>query len=307
MTTIMTTTQQPKLSPLRRGRITGSNVGAILGLSPFRTADDVLRAMVREYHGAESEFTGNVATEYGSFHEAGALIEYQMQTGNTVQNCADVVEHGFFIHPVYDWLGATPDGIVIEAGADDSGLIEVKCPYGLRNAEGIEQLQFKTAQEQPHYYAQMQIEMNCALKDWVDFYQWCPHGSVIERVEYDAQWFFDNLPALDAFYKRYLSELGNKEHLAPRRKVIESPSARKMIDEISDLSQIIDNATARKKEVLDELVSLAGGVDAEICGHKLTQVEREGSVSYAKVVKDHCPTVDLEPYRGKPSSFWKLT
>jgi putative phage-type endonuclease len=293
------TTQQPKLSPLRRGRITGSNVGAILGLSPFRTPDDVLRAMVRDYHGAPSEFTGNAATEYGSFHEAGALVEYQMHTSNTVQDCKEAVEHGFFIHPVCDWLGATPDFLV---GKD--GLGEIKCPYGLRDKEAPV---FKTAREQPHYYAQMQIEMACAGKKWVVFFQWCPKLSVLELVYRDDKWLAENIPRLAEFHALYVSELNNPDHLKPRRKIVESPTARKMIDEISDLSQIIDNATTRKKEVLAELVDLVGGVDAEVCGHKLTQVEKEGAVSYAKVVKDYIPDVDLEPYRGKPSSFWKLS
>ena len=35
--------------------------------------------------------------------------------------------------------------------------------------------------------------------------------------------------------------------------------------------------------------------------------KKAGSVSYAKVVKDNLPDVDLEQYRGKPSSFWKIT
>ena len=39
----------------------------------------------------------------------------------------------------------------------------------------------------------------------------------------------------------------------------------------------------------------------EVDGHTVTLSTRAGSVSYAKVVKDHCPNVDLEPYRGKPS------
>ena len=292
-------TTETKLSPLRRGRITGSNGGAILGLSPFRTADDVLRAMVRDYHDAESEFTGNVATEYGNFHESGACIEYQMATGNTVQDCKEVVDHGFFIHPVHHWIGATPDGFV-----GKEGLLEIKCPYGLRDKEDPV---FKTASEQPHYYAQMQIEMACAGREWVDFYQWCPKLSVLERVYRDDKWIDESIPKMEAFYNRFLVELDNKDHLAPRRKIVESPSARKMIDEIADLSTIIDNATARRKEVLAELVELVGGIDAEVCGHKLTQVEREGAVSYAKVVKENCPSVDLEPYRGKASSYWKLS
>ena len=53
----------------RKGLITGSSVGAILGVNPWRTPADVMRSMVREYHGAESEFKGNIATEYGTLKQ----------------------------------------------------------------------------------------------------------------------------------------------------------------------------------------------------------------------------------------------
>lgn len=49
----------------RKLRITGSRVGAILGLSPWQKPADVMRAMVREYHGAESEFKGGPHIDHG--------------------------------------------------------------------------------------------------------------------------------------------------------------------------------------------------------------------------------------------------
>jgi predicted phage-related endonuclease len=57
----------------RVGKITASRVGAILGNSPYKTRDDVMREMVREALGAELEFTGNVATEYGTANEINAM------------------------------------------------------------------------------------------------------------------------------------------------------------------------------------------------------------------------------------------
>ena len=74
----------------RRGRITASNVGAILGLSPFMKPDDVMRNMVRDYHNAEREFKGNVATEYGTFHENMAKIDYEMEMETKIE------ESGFY-------------------------------------------------------------------------------------------------------------------------------------------------------------------------------------------------------------------
>ena len=279
-----------QLSPKRKGRVTGSAVGAILGLSPFSTADDVLRRMVREYHGADSEFTGNVATEYGSFHERGAIQDFEMQTGQHVEPC------GFY--EVGDWLGATPDGLI-----GDSGLIEVKCPYGLRDSKPPI---FKTTADQPHYMAQMQIELLCTNRHYVKFCQWAPHGCLIETILRDDAWIAETLPVLKSFHERYLSEVDNPEHLLPRRKVIESDAASKLLAEHDELAQAIDRADERKREVLAELVAMADQKDATICGRKLTCVQKEGAVSYAKLVKAVMPDVDVEPYRGKASEYWRL-
>ena len=277
----------------RRGKLTGSNIGAALGVNPWKSPEDLIRQMVRDHHGAESEFTGNVATEYGTLHEPLALMDYFGKTGNMVEEC------GFFVHPEIDWLGASPDGLVGE-----DGLIEVKCPFGLRNKKGDE-LKFKAAADQPHYYAQMQMEMACTGRDWCDFYQWSKHGDSLERVWFDPQWFADSLPALEAFYNLYLSELDNPAHLEPKEKEINTFKAQKLIQEYDALGQTIDDATARKREVLTELVALSKDRPALIHGRKLTKVERKGNVQYAKVPE--LKGVDLEPYRGKGSEYWRLS
>lgn len=80
-----------------------------------------------------------------------------------------------------------------------------------------------------------------------------------------------------------------------------------MVAEWDDLAEQIASLTERKKGLLDSMVSLASGKDTLFAGRKLTQVEREGAVSYARVVKEHCANVDLEPYRGKASTYWKLS
>lgn len=276
----------------RKGKLTGSNIGAALGVNPFKTPDDLIRQMVREYHGANSEFVSNVATEYGTAHEQLAQFDYEMTTGNTVKEC------GFFVHPEHEWLGASPDGLI-----GDDGLIEIKCPYGLRN-ESIPV--FKNLSDQQHYYAQVQIELACTGRKWCDFYQWTPNGGgKIERVDYDAYWFGDNLPALEMFYQRFLSELDNPDHLEEKHKEINTHQAKLLLDEYQDLTDSIEQATERKKEVFDELVKLAKGRNSLIWGRKLTQVERKGSVDYKAIPQ--LKGVDLEQFRKKPTSFWRLT
>ena len=277
----------------RLGLVTASNAGAILGCDPYRNNEDVMRQMVRSFHKAKREFSGNVATEYGNFHEAGARIDYQLWSGNIVEPC------GFFaLESEPCWLGASPDGLI-----GVNGLLEIKCPYGMRESKG----QFKALQEMPHYYAQIQIQLMVTCRDWCDFFQWCPSAHVVERVKRDNFWLLDNIPVLRAFWERYKEELGNPIHLEDKRKVIENEAASKLLREYDEVTDQLDFAQQRKKEIIDQLVMMAKDRDALVCGRKLTKVEREGSVSYAQVVKQFCPEVDLEPYRGKPSTSWRLS
>jgi len=275
----------------RKGRVTGSSVGAILGLDPFRTRDDVMRMMVRDNCGAEREFTGNIATEWGANNEAGAKIDFQMETG------LDVVDCGFFTFE--DWLGASPDGLV-----GVNALLEIKCPFGKRKDE---KPAFKSFVDQGHYYAQIQICLFCTGREMTYFYQWAPNGSMTEEVIYDPLWIAENVPRLAQFYAEYLDELNDPaKHLEPLRMVIDTPQAHKMAAEYDELAEQIERATERKKDLLAEMVTLAKDRDAIFAGRKLTRIEKEGAISYGKAIKELAPNADLEKWRGKPSTYWKM-
>jgi putative phage-type endonuclease len=266
----------------RKGRVTGSNVAAILGDDPYRTSDDVLRAMVRDYHGAPSEFPDNPAMAIGLF---------ELETGLTVEKC------GFF--PYEDWLGASPDGLIC-----DDTILEFKCPYGIRNKPAP--VPFKRL-DQTHYYGQIQIEMLASGRTKAIFAQWTPNGEYVEHVKKDQDWINENLPRLKAFYDLYLSALDNPEYLAPKRAEINTPRIAQLIAEYHDMQEAQDRAKERIGEIMETFVEASGGKDALICGHKLTLVKKAGSVKYAEVVKEHLPKLDLAPYKGKDSEFWKFT
>ncbi len=269
----------------RKNMITGSAVGAILGLSPFATPDDVMRRMVREYHDQPSEFTGNIATEYGTLNEPNAIADYEMETGNKV------VEVGFI--KVNEWLGASPDGLI-----GDDGVSEIKCPYGMRHTQ--DQSEFKSIDDQPHYYAQLQIEMLSTERQWVDFYQWSAYASKLERVNFDPHWIEENLPKLKAFYDKYLIER-------------EDESAWRYIDggELANNYKkslaMVEVAKQELEDAKNALIESVGEDGGKIGDLKITKVNKKGSVSYAKAIKDLAPDVDLSKYEGKPSSYWKIS
>lgn len=267
----------------RKGRITGSAIGAILGLSPFATTADVMRRMVRDYHGEPSEFKGNIATEYGQQNEPTATKDYEMESGLGVK------EVGFVVHPNFDWLGASPDGLV-----SDDGVIEIKCPYGKRH--DVEDT-FLSATDQPGYYAQMQYEMFCTGRMWCDFYQWSAYASRTERVNFDPQFIEETLPKLRAFYDEYLIER-------------EPENAWRYIDG-GDIAQkykmakaAVEVAAAELEEAKQALIDATGGKGGKVGDINVTLAKRQGSIAYAKAVKDLLPGADLEAYRGNASEYW---
>ena len=251
-----------------------------------------MRRMVREYHGAESERKDNPAVTYGRNHESGAILDFRMETG------LDVEEVGFL--PYEDWLGASPDGLT-----SDGGILETKVPFSLRKSEDPN---FKPLAEQPHYYAQVQVEILCANASHGWFWQWSAHGTRLERVEIDQAWRDENLPRLKQFHAELMDAIRTPdEHLAPRRVVIDTLAASRLLREWDEMAEAEDRARDRKAAILEELVQMAGNGDAEVCGRKLTRVNRAGSISYAKALAELAPGADLEKWRGKPSSSWRLT
>jgi len=274
----------------RAGRVTGSNVGAILGLSPFMKREDVMRNMVRQYHGYPSEFTGNPAAKYGTYNEPNALADYELKFNTKV------VETGF--HTFEDWLGASPDGLI-----GDDVLIEIKCPYGLRDKNPPE---FKSIDYQSHYWMQIQIQLFVTGRQWCHFYQWSAYGYMLETVQFNQLAIEEYLPKLKDFYNEYLVERElpqAQKYFDDKRQQVRCEG---QVERYLMIAEQIKELEAEKKRLLDEIVKLADGKDSEINGHKLTKVTKAGSISYAKAVKELLPDADLTDYTGDPVSYWLL-
>lgn len=272
----------------RIGRITGSRVAAILGLDKYKSRDDVMRDMVREYHGAESEFTGNEATVFGHEHEPEAITAYEDQA-----ECL-VISTGLHVHADHDWLAASPDGLV---GHD--GLIEVKCPF---------RATYTTLAEVPHYAAQIQLQLACTMRDWCDFVIWRDGGIIVERVEADPLWLFQHMPALEAFRAEYLATVASEEksarHLIPL--IREDLTWSALEAEYADAKAEADKAGARLEAAKKALIAEAGEQSQKGRLVQVIRSERSGTVDYAKAIEHYAPGADLSAYRKKPTVVYSV-
>lgn len=272
----------------RKGRITASKVGKILGLSSFGTRDDAMREFVREFFDAPSEFTGNVATQWGEAHEPDALAEYVFATSRTVEPASLVP------HPVYDWLAASPDGLV---GTD--GLVEFKCPY---------RSQYLSIVDKPEYLAQVQLQMACTGRKWTDFCIWRDgEPLIIERVAADPAWLDRVMPELEAFITDWRMICADAElsapYLAPKERA--DTDWRKAAAAYKRAADAAKAAADAEKEAREALLALApeGGKG---CGVNVIKTERAGSIAYAKAIKDLLPDADLSAYQGKPTTVYQV-
>jgi putative phage-type endonuclease len=99
------------------------------------------------------------AMDIGTQYEGEARIEYWMDTGNEVE------QTGFVLHPTIDFLGASPDGIMLPI---QRGL-EIKVPLPHTHMRYL-----KEDVIPEEYVPQMQLGMLCCeLPEW-DFMSYCP-------------------------------------------------------------------------------------------------------------------------------------
>ena len=273
-------------------------------MSPWQTPESILRQMVRAYHGAPSEFTGNPAVEWGTKHERQAMLCFMRKTGLHVEDV------GFL--PYGDYLGASPDGLINDG--DLRAVLEIKVPFGCRDGK-----EFKSIHKQPHYFAQLQMEMLCSERRVAYFAQYraakgdpfmpdyVPEDMKIEVVAFDERWWIDASLKLRDFYDLYLSELDNPAHLAPLRVTIDTDEAQRIINRMGEIDDAMHNLEQEKKAHMAKLVQLADGKDAEICGRKLTKTKDAQTIAYAKAIKELAPNADLSKWTTVRQGYWKLS
>jgi len=122
--------------------------------------------------GKSADGFSSPAMKWGTECEPLARAAYEADTGLMV------LEVGMVPHPRIAMTGASPDGLV---GAD--GLLEIKCP---ETKSHIATILSKAVPSQ--YIPQMQWQMACTGREWVDFVSFDP------RMPADMQLYIKRIP-----------------------------------------------------------------------------------------------------------------
>lgn len=266
------------LDPNRKNYITASNVGAILGLGKYKTPKSVLNDMVKAYNGT-LVYKDNPAMAHGRNNEHKG-VQYASEFMTFVGTGDDQL----FI--TKDFLGATPDGL----SKDGTTVLEIKAPFS----------QDYTAQNyelyMPEYYAQMQVQMFVTGATRALFVVVQADDDISHTfVPYNKGWMDENYPKLQNFFAEFQKAIigGN-------------PDDRKLAERLATIQKQISELEAEYDQVKEKLVANnpTGGHFGNVV---VSVVEKKGSVDYRRIVKEKAPDVDLEEYRGKGSSYIKVT
>lgn len=177
----------PEWYNARSGRITASDVPAILGHNKYCSAEEVFR---RKTYQTTNKFN-TAACSHGHRYEAMAAKAYTAATGI---DCVDE-DVGLVLHPVFEYFGASPDRVAKQHPV----LIEIKCPYRRKIEPGV---------IPAHYLDQLEFQMAVTSLPVVHFVQFQPatltSRGVLDITEKAANpaWRDRNFPKLQDFYAR---------------------------------------------------------------------------------------------------------
>lgn len=167
-------------------------------------------------------FKKDVSTKamlYGQLHEATARTAFCELMQETFSGFS-VVETGMWVNPAFPQIACSPDGLVTNPVLDEHGLVEIKCPQVIENANPLEAKNFLTAEQwqsfcltdssgelrlkrNHKYYYQVQCQLGVTQLPWCYFVVWSKKGLFFEKVLADIS-FWSNLKAkLVAFHKEY--------------------------------------------------------------------------------------------------------
>jgi len=167
----------PEWFAARLGRVTASRIADVM-MKPTTAGYQNYRAQLvcERLTGQPTETFTSAAMQHGTDTEPQARAMYTLLTGNDVQ------EVGFIPHPTLEMSGASPDGLV-----GDAGLIEIKAPQPATHIKTL-----TGANIDRKYLLQMHWQMICTGRDWCDFVSFSPALPAEmqlfrKRVERDAE------------------------------------------------------------------------------------------------------------------------
>ena len=184
--------QTPKWVEERKMRLTGSTFGLVIKRKET-TASHATFVKNTLIGVGRKDLSGIPAIRYGIQNEQIAISKYEEYRRN-IGTPVKVLPSGLVVNPVFPWLGASPDGKVLDSDAGP-GILEVKCSFSHRHISPqnacrdpnffCELVGDKARLKRKHnYYFQVQGQLGICGVEWCDFIVYTEKGLLIERIQF---------------------------------------------------------------------------------------------------------------------------
>ena len=288
----------PEWLEMRKKMIGASEAASILGISPYKTAHELWL----EKTGRVTPPPSNFAMRRGQELEPEIRRMFQEESGE------------FFIpqvvvHPEYDYLIASLDGINLDGNA----LLEIKTC----NKEVFDKC--KSGEIVPYYLSQIQHQLACCPKAEVCYYV-CFHGNKMSSfaVYRDEEYIAKMIEAEKAFYQCMINDTPpalTAQDEAKKRPDIEGSDALIASDDYVQIKEerdrvaaLLKSLDAKKKEAEERLLQYANDGNCMIGCVQITRSEPKGLVNWKKVIDEYNILDEkLDWFRNPSSVKWTIT
>jgi putative phage-type endonuclease len=213
----------------RCGKITASRVADVLatlkkGGEGADRRNYRIELLAERLSGRTEDHYVSPEMAWGSEFEPIARTAYEIATGEMV----DTV--GFLLHPIFDFAGGSPDGLVGEDGG-----IELKCP---KTTTHIKWMSGGGVPEE--HQAQCLWNMACAERSWWDFISYDPRlpdglKIFIVRMERDES----RIKLIEDEVSRFNDEVEEAASGLRKRVTVAPPAPPPVVDTRSDFDQLM--------------------------------------------------------------------
>lgn len=193
----------------RKCRITSSNFHDVYVRKDSTSPEKLIEKFVGKGH----DSIDTPALRWGRKYEPIARKRYIAHKKLFNKQKVNVVDCGLFLSEHHAYLGSSPDGIVYCDKKDSRKLLEIKCPYSVREKTIIEACKLSgfcciydedtneiSLKSTHRYYSQVQGQMAICKIDTCDFVLYTKKDFKIVEVSFDADYWDKLKKKLHEFY-----------------------------------------------------------------------------------------------------------
>jgi putative phage-type endonuclease len=264
---------------LRKTKITATDSGVILGLSPFKTPF----ALWRQKMDLDPPEIETPAMARGTLLEPIAREWLEKKRGI---KCEPIVI-------IKDFMMSSLDGLT----RDKKTVVEIKC--GSKSFAQAERGEIA-----PYYLSQLYHQMHCADVDQSLFVAFNGEHGIVIPVERDQDFINNMIEKEREFYECLITF--TSPMMTTRDYLTRSDSQWISLSEKYRIAhQNLKNAEELEQNLKQELIALSQSKSTMGNGIKLSKVVKKGLIDYSAI--QEIKNVDLEKYRKKPIEYFRVS